>query len=72
MFGKESLKIAKMLKQSGNRLEAGMGMKMQKTFPFQTLFFHCSFTQLSKIIVGLSSLSLKMYTCLVFHSASAQ
>lgn len=44
VFGKESLKIAKMLKQSGNRLEAGMGMKMQKTFPFQTLLFHCSFT----------------------------
>jgi len=32
MVGKESLKIAEMLKQSGNRLEAGMGMKMQNTF----------------------------------------
>ncbi|RMC17368.1 hypothetical protein DUI87_05949 [Hirundo rustica rustica] len=32
MFGKESLGIAKMLKQSGNRLETGVGMNMGRSF----------------------------------------
>lgn len=43
MFGKESLEIAKMLKQSGNRLEARVGMKMEEIFSFQAVFFHYSF-----------------------------
>lgn len=47
MFGKESLGIAKMLKQSGNRLETGVGMKMEEILSFQAVFFHYSFTIIS-------------------------
>lgn len=43
MFGTESLEIAKMLKQSENRLETGVGMKMEAS-SFQAMFFHYSFT----------------------------
>lgn len=47
MFGKESLGIAKMLKQSGNRLETGLGMKMEEILSLQAVFFHYSFTIIS-------------------------
>lgn len=51
MFSKESLEIAKVLKQS---LETGVGMKMEEISSFQAVCFHYS-SQLSNLTMGLNS-----------------
>lgn len=67
MFGKESLEIVKVLKQS---LETGVGMIMEEISSFQAVCFHYS-SQLSNLTMGLNSYNIVRHNTHIEHKSSS-